>query len=364
MRDALRQLGPLLKLTLAVGGCVLALNGGMLALDAACPGWLPQQMAGSGFEQDIRARVHSAEEYLNQHDDERDQLAVVLGLSGAREGVLLAELAQHDEPLAYRYLGLCGAGGTVQTIAKQSQALFTSELQPRLAVLGITPFALIPPAQATADDDQAAQQSDLLLALKQHNPRLLYRALRKRFWFYSRRRDASDLVTAKLQDGKLALLALFGTELPTPPTHRDPWREMIKLDNPLHASQATLNQQLNSYESRGYFRDSAYEHLEPELAALKQMIDHFRGRDRGGQRCAVVLVLMPEHSQLAQRIPPAGVDALTHWLHATYGHDAPPVLNLRQVMPDDAFTDVSHLNRPGSEAFSRLLGAELARIVQ
>jgi hypothetical protein len=135
---------------------------------------------------------------------------------------------------------------------------------------------------------------------------------------------------------------------------RSPWRAMIRSDWPEHFSAATLREEEQFFEGMGAFEPDTYANAPQASAALAQMIRQFS--DRGAH---VILVLMPEHSRLRQRVPHDAVEVVQDHVRAALGAAAPPLWDMRAAIDDNGFVDLSHLNRSGSQLFSGLLGTRL-----
>jgi hypothetical protein len=61
---------------------------------------------------------------------------------------------------------------------------------------------------------------------------------------------------------------------------------------------------------------------------------------------------MPEHSLLRSRIPDAALDSLKLPLGRQFNTGTPALIDLRDSIPDSGFTDISHMNQDGRDAFS------------
>ncbi len=88
----------------------------------------------------------------------------------------------------------------------------------------------------------------------------------------------------------------MGARMENPTT--DPWREMIHLEAPERATEATFREQLASYENRKLFDPVTYDSpvARQQLDSLIRLIGQLQAR---GAR--VVVVVMPEHSELRRR---------------------------------------------------------------
>ena len=113
---------------------------------------------------------------------------------------------------------------------------------------------------------------------------------------------------------------------------------------------------VESFEARGAYDANSYlrERISEQVQALNSVISKLR------ERGSVVLVaVMPEHSALRSRIPEDGVKALQLALHEAFGTNAPPLIDLRGIVPDSGFTDVTHVNDEGRKIVSEALAAKI-----
>ena len=182
-------------------------------------------------------------------------------------------------------------------------------------------------------------------------------ALRNSTWTYARREDISVSVEFAVLELRARLLAAFGVALPDGDARkRSPWREMIKTDHPEHFSAATLKLQEQGYESNGIFDLGRYEDSPVATSTLMGIIEQFHRRGT-----KVVLLAMPQHSTLNQRIPSEALQVLERQLRRTFPGNEPPILDFRKAVEDSGFVDLPHLNRKGSLEFSQKLGKRSAR---
>ncbi len=79
-------------------------------------------------------------------------------------------------------------------------------------------------------------------------------------------------------------------------------------------------------------------------------------RDMGAE---VAIILPPETERRRRSVPPEALLTFESCLRDAFGATAPPILNLRDSMPDEDFSDLSHLDPKGSAAFSKKLAVAL-----
>ena len=132
----------------------------------------------------------------------------------------------------------------------------------------------------------------------------------------------------------------------------DPSREMIRLGLPETVTDDAKATQLNAYRARGLFDPVAYEHpsVRSELEGLASLIGSLR--DRGAE---VVVALLPESSDLRSSVPPIALDRFYQAVAPALPARADDIVNLRDLLDDDGFADISHPNSKGRRQLSERL---------
>jgi hypothetical protein len=350
--QAIRRLLPVAHIVLLLLLMLIALNEAMRLVARRYPDWLPYHMEGTGFSDDIAQRVAAAEERYPADAAQGRYLCAMLGLSSFREASDLQLMTRLTDD-KFRLLGLCGAGPSFEDIANQSAPLRDSTLRPDLVLIGINEFHQ---AKPTVQMAVAFVRSRLTLqgALLRGDVRTAFKILRDGSWFYQRRQDISLDSETVLLSAKVKIVHAMGARMVNPTT--DPWREMVHLEAPDRASAATFREQLASYQNRQLFDPATYQSpvARQQLEILTQLIGELQARG-----AKVIVVLMPEYSELRGRVPSIALERLLASLLEKFGASAPPVLNFRDALSDDDFADISHVNAAGREDFSRLLAAKL-----
>jgi hypothetical protein len=90
------------------------------------------------------------------------------------------------------------------------------------------------------------------------------------------------------------------------------------------------------------------------LAALHELLELCRQRQIGA-----ALVLMPEGSEFRSIYSPAAWQQIGTFLAETSHEFAVPVVNAREWVPDNNFTDSHHLLLRGATVFTERLGQEV-----
>jgi len=317
----------------------MAANITLALFSAAFPGWLPHQFFGLDFVEDNRQRAVAAAAQYRDGDIDRDEpLVLVLGLSSASEGIQLETLRRnvgHDT----RFLALCGAGRNMGEVTRYAGPLLASDVRPDLVVIAINPFHLMDPPPFKDGFVNNLRQTKVIAELTG-------------FWFYLRRADIKHAVDVSILDARHRLFDAFDVRMDE--SGPDPWREIIRMGLMQTSTEADWQAKIRQYGLRGYYDPQAYIRSREQAAALIALITEFKARDAD-----IMIVLMPEHSSLRQRIPPEAMDALLDPLHEAFSDRLPPVIQLREAIPDSGFADISHLNESGRTRLSPLLAAAI-----
>jgi hypothetical protein len=361
VRAYVRQMIPLLRIGFCLLMALVVLDVAMNIATACYPNWLPYRLAGVGFSRDIEQRVDAAtKQYQLGAVDPRSHLCALVGLSSLREAVDLALLTEIDG-LDCHYLGLCTAGGEIKSIKTDAQAMINSPLKPDLVVVGLNEFLLadLTHALAKQENTDPAQSTSrgwiLNLAgfLKSGDWRGAARIVARSVWFRQRRGDVRSAFEDALSAINRNLIRKLGgsKDLRRDPK-QDPWREMIRLELAEHVDDWNRNQQMESYRRLGRFAEETYQDpsVDNQLNPLKTLIRDFQ--QKGAE---VVIVLMPEISQLRKNIPDAAVTCLRTTLDQEFGTDGVRLIDFRDALDDELFADITHVNTGGRESFTRIL---------
>lgn len=307
----------------------------------AAVGMIPARLARADFLQPrlldwTGGRIAGIEKARRDSPDARRPLAVVMGFSTAFEG-LVPELLDASDPRGRKWVNLAARGGSFSELTYYVRPLTWSELQPDLIVLGVHPGFMAGRINV-GDFDEAHWKT----------------ALRRISWFvFNRnrinitlRRMLSDLRAELFLDLDLPLDALF-------PPPADPWAEQRGYEG--HAKPAVLAKQMHGFERLGWFRPAHYREDDSEVAAAHEVI---RACEEKAKH--VVIVFMPESSSVRGRMPP---EAEATFRRALVGLPyQPPIIDLRDRVPDAVFFDYTHPNPDGRPIISKLFMDQLKAI--
>ena len=349
----LSRLGPPAK---ALGALGVALGLLSAAWTTAADTLVPNRIVLAYMDPDRleaqASRIAAVVDDRSQRGDERP-VAVLLGQSTVREGVDVHALQRSHDTLCWVNLG--ASGGNLVQLEYYAQALLHSPLDPAVAILGIhVQFLAHPrPDAATQPDPSPGPLRALDVLGIWRDRQIAGNALRHRA-------GATRRAVAR------AFRWDYGVLFPDDRAHLtftddgeaspdDPYAAPRKYEGS-HATddrQAFLRQHAEGY---GWFDPESYRTSSPEAHRLRALIEAL---DRGGAK--LVVVLLPERSDLRSRIPDAAADRLDAVLQST-GVDL-SVVDHRDWISDDRFFDHAHLNHVGRDDYTPRLAEALLPFV-
>jgi hypothetical protein len=316
----LGNVSPLLQVAMCLVMVLAIPVGGLQLVRHVAPRLLPQRLAGLGYAQEIQARVDgAAAQYRQGLVPPDEKLCAVLGFSGGQEGIDIEQLAREDES-PVRYLGLCGAcDGTMRGLTELVRPLYESDLRPDLVIVAMDPFHLV---------------------VREFQPSLA-------------RADIKHGVDLRLLQCRRQILRACGVDVDPRYQAQNPWRGMTKnCFEPV--PDEVLDFRTEEYGKRGYFDVTAYENSHEQREYLRRLVEESRARGAD-----VLIVLMPIHPVLCDRIPASATLSVYATLQQAFGDDAPPVLDYQQALGAEEFHDVSHLTGAGRATFTSLLARDI-----
>jgi hypothetical protein len=279
---------------------------------------------------------------------EKAPLCVYLGMSTAREGIDPVILAS-DDGQPFWYVGLCGSGAGMENLHGLAGSLVRSELKPDLFIVCAHLSDLV--GHPTENEGRTIHYN-LAEQIRERGLRGLARTVKSWEWVAPNKAHLNYWMRARLYSARVDLFQALHLDprafcAPDP----DPWLPPERLGYPAKASEEFLRDQLSGYAGYGWFESKKYERSQESQA--RALIELMRVmRERGSK---VILLLMPEHSELRLRIPEEASAYLRRALVGAFGDSSPTILDYRASIPDSSFSDYSHLNDQGRRQFSRLL---------
>lgn len=295
------------------------------------PPWLEDQNAVDWKYYELFGSRVAAVEYERERSPERapGRYGLLIGASTIQRGPL-PDLVQSRTHMPWLLLGVGGGAGAFSKIRKSIGVLRDARLTPAVIVLGVHPLWL-------------SSQRDVARAIPPaHRP-----------WIERQSRLISNFVYARLEALRMRLLLRKGggTWAVFPPA-KDPWNpppEAPYVDPlPEHerAEHLEKNQEAGRFDPASYVRDS-----EP----VREMI--LTVEELAAIQPNLLVVLMPEHSDLRKRVPEAASILLREALAEMPRHP-PRIVDLRDAISDGPFFDNYHLTMRGRRELSNRLAEE------
>jgi len=264
---------------------------------------------------------------------------VYMGGSSANQGIDPTVL-QAEGPCHTPAMGLCTLGTGMSRMRELARPFLRKRLHASLALLGVHALSLV-----GSYNEDPPNSMNPIAPLTQGDWRESVRRLRWWNWFSKNHAYTEHLTMMGLLDARDRLHF-------SPKT--DPWKPP-QLVVPDHATPRYMQVQMEGMRLHGSFDPQRYLlHRDAEMGALEELVSGFH--ELGAE---VILVIMPEPSTLRSRIPAEEERFLIDSMTQHFGSAAPAILNFREAMPDEIFSDYIHLNNAGRASFSLLLAQAL-----
>jgi hypothetical protein len=359
MLDARRLGGPLSVLT----GLAALLGVSSLLLSATVgrqPGWLPSddgKRDPSAFKK-VGGRVAGVVREWPREARAGRPLGVLLGTSTLECAVDPRALGAEPGP-GMRWLSLVAHKIDASDVESLSRLVFWSDLEPDLLVVAINPGMLARRAAAEPPDTEPADPAGvagLLLAGRFFDARRQAGSLLDLAFPFRTR--VNHLAWMTVLEARAAVARSLGRPVdrlfsPDP----DPWSPPSRIDYIEEDRQAPpelIRRHWDGMARKGWFDPSCYDEDGPNARALPALVRRARA-----QGVEVMVVLLPATKRVRDALPPGAGRFPETVLRRAFGADAPPVLDLCDTMPDDAFYDLVHLTSKAREAFSEKLSRAL-----
>lgn len=319
---------------------MLLANAVLVLITVVSPDWLPRQFFGVEFIADNRQRAQvAAAQYQDGTLAAEQPFVVILGLSSASEGLTLERLSEQIDD-GTRFLGLTGGGRNMRDLARYARPLLDSGAKPELAVLAINLFHLMDPPPATDSFLDNLRRRETIDALRG-------------YWLIERRTDIKYAIDSAIDRVRNDVFSLFDLRL-----HRDvdPWREVLRMGLPQSTVADQWQDNVDRYGKRGYYEAGNYRRSQIQIRVFKDIVTGLQAKGT-----EVIVVLMPEHSRLRQRIPADAMNLLVAEPEQGYGQVALPIVDMRDSIPDSGFKDISHMNEQGRLMYAPLLADVISR---
>ena len=307
-------------------------------------------------------------------------LGVVLGPSAVNMGIDPALLEAEAGPgVPAHWLTLYANGANASDLHGLSELLLGSGLQPRILVLGIHPSLLARSDHYLSDETrfdlaplQRALTEGKLRALKTGVETLLTVPMNRAFPNRTRVSHHIRGLAAEAKRHLFAALGLGADSLYAP--DRDPWAVRLLVAEEDASSDLNVGRRVflrdqpegpmregpgGEVKDKGWNDPACYSNDGANAHALVSIVREVRARG-----ITVVLLLLPEASKLRAQIPPEAMTCLNETLQKGFGDNPPPLINLREALPDSLFHDTIHPNREGRRRRDTSVGRCLAEAVK
>lgn len=328
------------------------LNVGLMVIWGAAPATLSQsESIDPDTLQSISERVASVERQWENAGPTHSRLAVVMGLSTAREGIdpiLIHQATQGGLHL----LNVAASGGSFREMRTYSEALLNSGLQPDLVIMAVHPCWLAgrqlrpspesPPFLRDGGDDASAQTRF----------QQLKRWAAQQVWVLDNRPAMHSELRQFMLGWRARLHHWMNISLiEQAPRGDDPWSVRIAYQDQ-QAPPEFLQAQLREWASAGWFDPERFGVQTAEAQVLRRLLGDIRGKTRN-----LVIVLMPESEAFRSRVPSRAAETLIDIVQAVDNKIA--VLDLRASLPAAMFRDQAHLNAQGRRALTQEIAARV-----
>jgi hypothetical protein len=370
----------------AIASVTLALAGFSL-LAQAVAGGRPAWLAGGdstiegGQDRIVGGRIKAvALQARSSKDAGLDDLGVILGASAVGMDLDTARLmAAADAKIPRHWLSLSANGANAEDLHDLAGLLFTSGLRPKLLVLGIHPGTLARSDEYLTDRmtlDAEGFRKELadkhLIQAKEEFEALSVVPVNLAF---PNRTRVSNRIRGLASTAKRRMFAALkmGVEA-LYPAEKDPWGVRLLIEDAeepgreadAEGRKATVRDQAEGpmraglagpVNDKGWLTPGAYSSEGVNARALVDLIKEARASGT-----EVVVLLMPEASDLRDSIPPEAIRCLRESFDRGFGPASPPVIDLRACLADDQFHGTIHATKSGREAATaRLIEALRAR---
>jgi hypothetical protein len=294
-----------------------------------------------------------------QGSSAESRFGVILGRSTSRED-LDPSLLDVNAVLDLRWLSLYGTGGSLTYMEHLDELLAFAQLKPAVVAFAINLHMLVglPTRTEPISVNPTKVASDIREG-KWSNAAADSKALLKsKSWILTYRPYLNRQYRRTIFRTRMQLFAWSGLGIESLfPADPDPWTVRLA-GYPFHGSAEYVEQHWERAAGYGWYDPKRYAWPNPQTDSLVRQIDDWQRR--GAQ---VFIILLPEPTPVRKKIPPQAKATLRAVLQENFADQAPPVIDLRDTISDEMFSDHIHLNANGRKAFSLLLAKQLRALV-
>jgi hypothetical protein len=280
------------------------------------------------------------------------RLGVFIGVSTTAAGIERRFL-DAKATAADRWIVLSGAGLSFENIESVTHPMFFCTMKPTTVVFGVHPQMLVG-ERYIGDEPTVGPQRVVGRRRRGLKSRLadstVFRWLGQHF-AVRHRAIVGNFLRTQVYTLRLWVFYLAGVSAEElfPPA-AEPWDEdPLWLWNMDDAENQFAQAQINFWSSRGHFQADNYDPDGNQAHSLVRMISAYRGLG-----AKVFVVLMPLRSTARKKVPPVAKPCLYEVLNRAFPEGPPKVIDLEDVLPDEA-----HLSKSGADRLSKLVAERL-----
>ncbi len=321
-----------------------AVNQLLLMTTGPSPAWLvPVQIPMYWQQIEIaEAKVKGLAQATYSSTGEDLPFLLYLGMSTAGEGIEPRLLADPESFYGNRVVGLCGAGGSMDRFRSLADPLFRYNIRPQLTLLCIHAAWLVGHPSKAPPSSLSLLEAIRLRNVHEFRSRLFWHA-----WICKNRTSINHAIRTFLFALRIRLDII--------PADRGPWEAPERHGFPVYARPDFLRYQLDNLQGYGWFDANSYAlHQQSQGDALRNIIQELQ--KRGSE---VVIVLMPEQSEIRNKIPTVARNFLEQTLATEVDGTVLPIWKFVDAIPDEMFSDYFHMNDAGRFEFSTQLANRL-----
>lgn len=322
------------------------LNAGLSVVWGPAPAKLLQsELTDADTLQAIAERVATVENQWEGAASTHARLAVVTGLSTAREGIDPIQIYEATKG-GVRLLNISSSGGSFSEMRTYSEPLLNSWLEPDLVIMAVHPCWLAGRQLRTSPQSPPAfrGRGDEILPETGLQQLRGWGALQP--WVLNNRRAIYSELRRFMLGWRARLHYWANISSIEAPLEGDyPWAVRIAYQDQ-RAPPEFLQTQLREWGAAGWFDPGSFGVQTAEAQSLRLFVNAILDKTPN-----LVVVLMPESEEFRSRVPLRAAETLIDIIQAVDSDIS--ILDLRASLPDSMFRDHAHLNAQGRLALSQ-----------
>lgn len=306
---------------------------------------LQSELTDADSLQAIAERVATVENQWQEVGSMHVRLAVVTGLSTAREGIDPIQIYKETKG-GVRLLNISSSGGSFSEMRTYSEPLLNSSLQPDLVIMAVHPCWLAGRQLRTSPQSESVSRESGKKVSTETDFQQLRGWVAQQLWVLNNRRAIHSELRQFMLEWRARIHYLTNISSIEPSREGDyPWSVQIAYRDQ-QAPPEFLQAQLRAWASTGWFDPGRFGTHSAESQSLRLFINLLRDKTSN-----LVIVLMPESEEFRSQVPLSAAETLMNIVQSV--DRGISVLDLRASLPDAMFRDHAHLNSQGRLALSR-----------